>query len=1025
MTLDGNAVRVTLRSASAGTHAIVAVCNGFAGTLETSLATTGAKSAAPSPAPTLVVDVAGTVDIDVTLSRAAGAGDRAVVALVPIDADASVVDRVPFAAIGALDAALEADRAHTDPTVAATCAYGLGLFAFNSTATPRCQEAAGAALRRVATHGSEARAAWASAHADAAFALAAPTRTEPRVFEATSRLLAGSTSSLSPEVAAMLRCRLAADAANDGDAALALTLSRTAPNDTNIVDRLRLAAHAARAATHAALIGDANESIDRAQVLVEADPEVATRSPDGFEIVISLAQSCSRCSRSDDAFAWLDRLEPGSLPADRRAAWLGTRALAELGSARWSDARRTTTALRSLVDTGSDDAFSVSTASVVAQLELALGAPERARASLSAGLPYATTDRERAVLRLNLAVADLEQERVEVALSGLEQSLEIATRAKLHDVAGIVRANLVEVHLLRGDATAAVEAARVACATSPVTPRTAAFARSMLARACADAGLTDEAIREAGDLLDEVDSSALRDAHLVALEALATARLDRGELDAAKSALDTLESMLDDDAVAALGPLDRSGLRSRYALAMRLREDACWREFHEVGNAADAATRDALVDALLARSTKFKSDMLRGGPRGRSGTASGILAAVRSVLEDDECLIEFVEGRSRMHAYVIPKSGPVRLADCGSVADVALAAAEFARIAASKSAATAEAAAAGARCLDLLRPAFDVVVGLGASKSTIAPSACLAGVPFDALPRLTAADAESPPYLIAELDIGIAPTAAIFSRPTDSDPTRPDARWVFVGDPNYAATDGTIDAGFRPLPATRLEVIAAARLVLDEHAASAVRESMRKFEKDRDSRFDCDTASILLGDAANVADVLEAVVDARYLHFACHGVHVPDADRVGLLLSPSPTASGFLDVETICRLKLRCDLALIIACDTTQGRLRATDGPLSVAHAWMTAGVWSVIASRWALNDENASALVASFQQRFVRERMNARAALRTTKLETLKSGSRAGVAAGEEGPIRWPPPYQWASLVLIGPGVDPDSDRR
>jgi tetratricopeptide (TPR) repeat protein len=157
----------------------------------------------------------------------------------------------------------------------------------------------------------------------------------------------------------------------------------------------------------------------------------------------------------------------------------------------------------------------------------------------------------------------------------------------------------------------------------------------------------------------------------------------------------------------------------------------------------------------------------------------------------------------------------------------------------------------------------------------------------------------------------------------------------------------------------------------------------------------------LLADAdATAANVLAALADCTWAHFACHaGVDPNTSTRAVLHLYDSE-----LPVEAISRMRLEtAELAYLSACSTAR-RGQHTDEPTNLASAFQLAGFRHVVASLWPLTDTVAARAAEIFYQTLggARTADNAAHAVRAAAREL-----RA------EHPHR---PDLWAALIHSGP---------
>jgi CHAT domain-containing protein len=165
--------------------------------------------------------------------------------------------------------------------------------------------------------------------------------------------------------------------------------------------------------------------------------------------------------------------------------------------------------------------------------------------------------------------------------------------------------------------------------------------------------------------------------------------------------------------------------------------------------------------------------------------------------------------------------------------------------------------------------------------------------------------------------------------------------------------------------------------------------------------------TLLLGDKATETNFKsEPLSEFRIIHFAVHGVSVPDfPDRDALILGRDPhsTDEGPLQVREIARLSLDADLVTLSACDTATGKSEGEGGITGLAEAFLLAGAKSVVGALWSVDDSATEALMKDFYAHLANGEDRA-SALRHAKLDYLQQmGDR--------------PPVFWAGFTLVGDG--------
>ncbi|HEX2642708.1 MAG TPA: CHAT domain-containing protein, partial [Thermoanaerobaculia bacterium] len=201
---------------------------------------------------------------------------------------------------------------------------------------------------------------------------------------------------------------------------------------------------------------------------------------------------------------------------------------------------------------------------------------------------------------------------------------------------------------------------------------------------------------------------------------------------------------------------------------------------------------------------------------------------------------------------------------------------------------------------------------------------------------------------------------------------------VAFGDPLIAKTA----SAYPPLPQSRAEVEGIARLFPG--------------------------ARLFLGREATEENARSLGPDARWLHFAVHGVlNAKLPTHSGLALSPPPAGSeepgnGLLQAWEIMEdLRLDADLVTLSACDTALGTEVGGEGLLGLTRAFQYAGARSVLATLWGISDRST----APWMSRFYRELRDGKSkdeAVRAAQVEQIRS---------PDGPY----PFYWAAFQLYG----------
>lgn len=295
----------------------------------------------------------------------------------------------------------------------------------------------------------------------------------------------------------------------------------------------------------------------------------------------------------------------------------------------------------------------------------------------------------------------------------------------------------------------------------------------------------------------------------------------------------------------------------------------------------------------------------------------------------------------------------------------------------------------------------------------IAPDGPICFLPFAALPGKTKNS-----YLIEDLSLGYIPSARQWIELTDRKKLDSVHNGLLtVGDIDYrpnirtlVSHDGAKRRGLLPddghwgdLPATKEECEQIIDLFIKSNGSSAVKKA--------------------LSGRVTVDQLQSSVREPfRYLHFAGHGLfadwHAPpnqeDAGtfehsefayatnsesivlgRAPLLLSglvlttPQETAhpaDAVMTAEEVSNLNLQdMELVVLSACETGLGKTAAGEGVMGLQRAFLNAGVRSVVASLWKVDDAATSLLMERFYHHLWIDKHSKWKALREAQLDLLR----------------------------------------
>ena len=279
------------------------------------------------------------------------------------------------------------------------------------------------------------------------------------------------------------------------------------------------------------------------------------------------------------------------------------------------------------------------------------------------------------------------------------------------------------------------------------------------------------------------------------------------------------------------------------------------------------------------------------------------------------------------------------------------------------------------------RELYDLLIAPAAGHLRMARTIVIAG--DGAVPRLPFAALESPAgrYLVEDVAISLVPSAAAFVALTARQPhdaSAPD-RALIISDPDVSvALFGTLPR----LPGAQAEARAVATLYTN--------------------------ARVLHGSDAIKRTVLRELRDAAVVHVAGHAVDNPERPELSALVLtpelPERPDSAALRAQEISMLRLpRSRLVVLAACDTAEGAVSRSEGPLGLARAFLHAGTSAVVAALWKIEDTASAELFRRFHRHYLRSRRPAEA-LRSAQLEMLHSADPS-----------FAHPMAWSAIVSIG----------
>lgn len=169
----------------------------------------------------------------------------------------------------------------------------------------------------------------------------------------------------------------------------------------------------------------------------------------------------------------------------------------------------------------------------------------------------------------------------------------------------------------------------------------------------------------------------------------------------------------------------------------------------------------------------------------------------------------------------------------------------------------------------------------------------------------------------------------------------------------------------------------------------------------------------------------------RVIHFATHGVVVPDlAELSALVLStpaePDSSDDGYLRMNEIAALDLRADLVTLSACETGLGQIYGGERVVGLTQAFLIAGANGLAASLWQVADMSTMKFMTGMYALMYEEDMSCAEALAEMKRRFITSGEevdqmlmKRGIAvkpkAGSASSGAYTHPFFWAPFVYYG----------
>jgi tetratricopeptide (TPR) repeat protein/CHAT domain-containing protein len=144
----------------------------------------------------------------------------------------------------------------------------------------------------------------------------------------------------------------------------------------------------------------------------------------------------------------------------------------------------------------------------------------------------------------------------------------------------------------------------------------------------------------------------------------------------------------------------------------------------------------------------------------------------------------------------------------------------------------------------------------------------------------------------------------------------------------------------------------------------------------------------------------------RHVHFATHGIVVPEAPQLSALVlaqddtSERAVEDGYLTMQEIADLRLQADVAVLSACQSGLGRIMAGEGVVGLSQAFLRAGANATLVSQWRVLDWSTQQFMTAVYRRATTQDVSVAEASTHVKRAFIEG------VFGERNtdPLRWAP---------------------
>jgi CHAT domain-containing protein len=255
-----------------------------------------------------------------------------------------------------------------------------------------------------------------------------------------------------------------------------------------------------------------------------------------------------------------------------------------------------------------------------------------------------------------------------------------------------------------------------------------------------------------------------------------------------------------------------------------------------------------------------------------------------------------------------------------------------------------------------------------------------------------------------------SPSASVLARLHSGEGARAISRALVLADPVYSSADPRVDAAHRTAsPAVPRDSTAPLlRSASDVGLSAFERLRMSRAEADQIGKIlPAGKATVLTGFDASPAAFRRADLNSfSVIHVAAHTLlDNSHPELSGLVLSlvdrQGRPRDGFLRLFDIYELKLRSQLVVLSACETSVGPATRGEGMIGLSRGFLAAGSRRVLASLWKVDDRATAEFMRHFYSGI------AKGATPSDAMVTARKAMRADPA--------WKSPFYWGAFVLQG----------